>query len=240
MTGVGLDPGAGFPTTHWSILLQSGEQHANEALAKICRRYWYPLYAFLRRSGNNSQDAQDLTQGYFAHILTTDRLGDLDPNRGRFRSYLLGGLKHFVADTRRRELTLKRGGQLPHLSVEQELAEERFQNEPSDECTADNLYDRQWALEIFRQVLQVVERDYVAEGKEKLFKVLHPYLTQEADRGTYGEAALELGVKEVTVRSLVSRLRKHYRARLRDVVLPLVESSDEVDREIEYLFGVMS
>lgn len=240
-TGVGLENwNDGFPTTHWSLLLDSDGQGQNCALSKMCSAYWYPLYAYLRKTGHSGHDAQDLTQGFFAHLFSADRLSEADPHRGRFRSYLLGALKHYLSDVRKHQSALKRGGGIPPVSIEQELAEERYQSEPADpQLTAERLFDRQWALEIFRQILKQVEHDYREAGKGKLFETLHPYLTGEADRGTYGAAAQTLEVKEVTIRSLVSRLRKHYRKRMRERVELLVDAPEEADAEIQYLFELM-
>jgi RNA polymerase sigma factor (sigma-70 family) len=241
-TGVGLDNwDAKFPATHWTLLLEARDDHDQQSLASMCQAYWYPLYAYLRKTGYSSHDAQDLTQGFFAHLFSADRLGNVDPRRGKFRSYLLGALKHYASDVRAHDRAIKRGGNVKPVSIEQDLAEERYQSEPVDEqLTADKVFDRQWAIEVFRQVLEQVENDYATQDKMALFKTLHPYLTGEADRGDYRDAAAKLGLKEPSVRSAVSRLRKNYRRRIREFIEQQVDSPDDVEEELRCLSRAIS
>ena len=181
-TGVGLDHwGAQFPDTHWSILITQHDQTVGTAqdrrFADLCSRYWYPLYAYLRRKGRSSHDAQDLTQGFFAHLLGGDRIGGLDPLRGKFRSYLLGAMDHFLNDRRKYENAQKRGGGKVPVSIEEELAEHRFQNEPMDELSAEKLFDRKWALTVINDTKSRLGNEFREQGKARIFDEVGEFLT---------------------------------------------------------------
>ncbi len=161
-----------FATTHWSVVLAAGQStdaQASEALEQLCRTYWYPLYAFVRRQGRSPEDAQDLTQGFFAHLLRKDFLSGVGPEKGRFRSFLLACLKHFLADEWEKARTAKRGGNCPEVLLELERAEERYQLEACVEANAESLYERRWALDLLDHVLDRLRHEAVASGREAVF-----------------------------------------------------------------------
>lgn len=244
-TGVGLDHwGCEFPTTHWSLLVssdQGGNVNTERAVSEIASGYWYPLYAFLRRSGHSAYDAQDHTQGFFAYLLTGDRLNGLDAAKGRFRSYFLGAVNHYLSNVRSRASAQKRGGGMVLVSIEQENAEERLHNEPSDEgLTPEKLFDRQWALAVFGQAMDALRKEYAGKGKTAIFESLKIYLSGEGERGAYKRIAEELKVSEVNVRSMVSRLRSRYRLLLRQQIETTLESSEDVEDELDLLFAAVS
>lgn len=236
-TGVGLEHWGGqFPDTNWSVLLtEVGGSGGRDRFADMCSSYWYPLYAYLRRRGKSSHDAQDLTQGFFAHLLGGDRIGNLDRERGRFRSYLLGAMNHYLNDQRKHEQAQKRGGGAVPISIEEELAEHRFQNEPSDDLSAEKLYDRKWALMVINHTKRRLEREFAEGGKLALFEELGEFLTASPEAGDYREIAHRLGRTEESVRAVVSRMRRRFRELLREQVRVTVSSADEIDTEIRHL-----
>lgn len=245
--GVGLDHwGGDFPSTHWSVLFPkdtsstSTGSATDKALAEMVGRYWYPVYAYLRKRGQSAHDAQDLVQGFFAELLSGDGLAGADRERGRFRSYLLGAVNHYVSKTRARESAQKRGGGQIPISIDQESAEQRFRHEPSHNETPEKLFYRNWALTVIQQVLCEVENDYRAKGKAPVFDTLKVYLSGESDRGTYGDAAEALQTTEVNVRTMVKRLRKRFRELMKLQVEQMVDSSEDVDKEVQFLFQAVS
>lgn len=242
-TGVGLEHwGDQFPSTHWSLLLddQAPENATQRLLSRICDRYWYPLYAYLRKRGRTSQDAQDLTQGFLCKMLENDGLANLARERGTFRSYLLGALKHYENDERKRERAEKRGGGKAHLSIEQTLAEERYRNEPAHDLSPEKLFDREWAMALLQDVIDQLKTEYVRQGKASVFDTLSEYLTVKPDKGTYPQIASQLGVSEGNVRVMVNRLRQRYKRLLKEVITQTVDSPDDVRDELNYLFSTFS
>jgi RNA polymerase sigma-70 factor (ECF subfamily) len=210
------------------------------ALADLCQTYWYPLYAFVRRRGHGADEAADLTQGFFATLLEKNYLADADRTRGRFRTFLLSSLKHYLCNEHDRATRLKRGGGKPVVSLDVDDAEARYRREPSHDVTPERLFDRRWALVLLEQVLARVRDDYAAEGKGRLFEALKGSLTCDADAQTHARVAASIGMSEGAVRVAVHRLRQRYRRRLRDAIADSVESEAGVDEEIRDLFAALS
>jgi len=232
------DSGATAPTGHfvatrWTIVLAAGHgesPQAGRALEELCQAYWYPLYAYVRRRGYESHEAEDLTQEFFARLLAKGYLADVDREKGRFRSFLLASLKHFLANEWDRARAQKRGGGQTLISLD---AETRYQCEPVDEASADKLLDRAWAVALLDEVLARLE----AENDPRQFAALKPFLTAGQETIPYAEVAGTLGTTEGAVKVAVHRLRKRYRALLREEIAHTVASPSEIDEELRYLFA---
>jgi|SRR5882672_2968646 len=230
-----------FPTTHWSLLAKAtlnGETEARSALDELCRRYWKPLNQFIRARNYSQAEAQDLTQEFLLHLMEHGTFRRSDPFRGKFRSFLLGALANFLSHERERRLAQKRGGEVPHLSIdtlgaEQQLSDPRLQNE---EVAA---FDRAWALTIVRAALDHVERDYVAAGKAELFIILRGFLPGVGPATHYEEAATRAGMSIAALNSEVHRLRKQFRERLCAEVTGTVSAPHELDEELSHLYRVL-
>ena len=232
-----------FTATHWSVVLAAMQQdspQAAEALDKLCRTYWYPLYAFVRRQGCRPEDAQDLTQGFFAHLLRKDFLSGVGPEKGRFRSFLLACLKHFLADVWEKARTAKRGGTVPELLLDLDQAEERYALEARVEATAESLYERRWALDLLDHVLDRLRHEALASGREAVFDQLQGCLLCERPTETYAQLGARLGLSETAVKVTVHRLRQRYRELLREEIAHTVARPEEIGEEMRYLFAVVS
>jgi RNA polymerase sigma factor (sigma-70 family) len=232
-----------FVSTHWSVVVAAGRSdstRAQAALEHLCRTYWYPLYAYVRRRGHSSHDAQDLTQGFFARLLERESLAGADPHRGRFRTFLLTAMNHFLVNEWKKGMAGKRGGGCPVLSLDWAAAENRFDLEPADPFTPDKLFDKQWALTLLAEVVNRLEREYASEGKSDLFAILKNTLLGERESQPYGELAVKLGVNEGAVRVMVHRLRKRYRQLVRDEIAGTLERSQDVEAEMRHLFQVLA
>jgi len=232
-----------FATTRWSLVVAAAQDRAsssNQALAELCRAYWYPLYAFVRRKGSNAEDALDLTQGFFSRMLEKNDLAMADQSRGRFRSFLLASLTHYLANEHDREGRLKRGGDKDHISFELKDAESRYRLEPEHELTPEKLFDRRWALMLLDRVLISVRDDYERDGNADLFAGLKDVLTFSPDTAPYGEIATRLGMTEGAVKVAVHRLRKRYRERLLQTIADSVASEEDVEAEIRDLFMALT
>ena len=230
-----------FEATRWSIVAAAGaadSQRAQRALEHLCTAYWHPLYAFVRRHGHAPHDAQDLTQEFFARLLAHYYLGDADPAKGRFRSFLLGALKHFLSDEWDRARAQKRGGGQQPISLDAESAETRYQLEPADESSAEKIYERRWALALLDQVLKRLRDEFTRDGKEHVFDELKSALT--GGKVPYPEIAARLDVKEGAVRTAIHRLRTRYRDIVRSEIAETVASPAEVDAEMQHLFAALS
>jgi len=231
-----------FVTTHWSVVLTAGRSdttRARAALESLCQTYWYPLYAYVRRRGYSPEDAKDLTQGFFACLLERQSLANADPDRGKFRSFILGAMNHFLADERAKLQTQKRGGGHKILSLDLMAAEERFDLEPSsDDATPDKAFDKQWAAALLNEVLTRLEDAYQREGKMSLFMELKQTLMGTRESQPYAMLAKRLSMNEVAIRTAVHRLRKRYRELLREEIARTVSSPEEVSEEIRYLFQI--
>lgn len=212
---------------------------AHEALATLCETYWYPLYAFLRSRGSSVEDAQDLTQAFFARVLEKHAIRQADPARGRFRSFLLASLKNFAANERDREIAKKRGGGVPVVSLEFESAEGRFQMEPASNETPEKIFDRRWALTLLDRVLSRLKAEMVPSGREAQFDRLKAYLTGGQPQLSYAQTAGDLGMSEGAVKVAVHRLRRHFRDLLRDEIAQTVSSPGEIDDELRHLWSAV-
>ena len=231
-----------FATTHWSVLLaaQHGDApDARTALESFCRTYWYPLYAYVRRQGYSPDDAQDLTQAFFARLLEKNYLGQVGQQKGKFRSFLLAALRHFLSDQRDRARAAKRGGGAELLSLDAHEAEERYRLEPVDRMDAERIFERRWAMTLLERALTRLRDESAAAGKTELFEALRSLVAGESDV-TCGEAASELGLSESAVRSALHRLRERYRALVREEIAHTVADPAEIEAEIRYLITVLS
>jgi RNA polymerase sigma factor (sigma-70 family) len=234
---------ATFATTHWSVVLAVHTEdpaRARDALEKLCSVYWYPLYAFLRRRGHQPPDAEDLVQGFIAHLLERQFFQDADPDKGRFRSYLLASLNHFVADTAEHDARLKRGAGKPLLSLDAAKAERRYELEPADPCNPEQLFERRWALTLLDTVLQRLEAEAVESGRADLFHQIKGVLVGDHSGVTYGELAPQLGLSEAALTMTVQRLRRRYRELVREEIAHTVSRPVEIDEEMRHLFQVLS
>jgi RNA polymerase sigma-70 factor (ECF subfamily) len=233
---------AGFPSTHWSVVLAAGRSTSPEsrrALESLCAAYWPPVYAHLRRAGRNGDDASDLTQEFFARLLAGDTLNHADAARGRFRSYLLGALKHFLADQHDRTSAQKRGGGRGIFSLDAIAGEDSYTWEPMNGRTPDQLYERRWALALMARVLKRLEEECSLAGKAVLFTRLKGFLTDGTTAATYPEVAAALDMTEANVRMTVTRLRRRYGELVRAEVARTVGSPEEVEDEMRHLLQVL-
>ena len=230
-----------FTTTHWSIVLaaQGPSPAAADALEKLCRTYWRPIYGFVRRQGVRPEDAKDLTQGFFALLLERRDLNAVRKEKGRLRSYLLTSLKHFMTNQRNRAMAIKRG-QAQQLIPLQDLHErERVGFEVADTLTADQIYERRWALSLLDQVLVRLADEYRAAGNIQLFDRLQKSLTDEPDRPSPAETAHEFGMTENAVRQASYRMRQRYRQFLREEIANTVMVPGEIEDELRHLVAVL-
>ena len=236
---------ARFATTHWSVVLRAGNAadrsaDARDALARLCRIYWFPLYAQVRRHGHNAHDAQDLTQGFFARLLSNDTLAHADPTHGRFRSFVLTALKHFLTDEWEKTRAQKRGGGHTLVAIDDSDAERRFHAEPLDEAAPDKAFDRRWAVVLLETVLARLEKEYRDAGKARSFATLKSTLTGTRDTQPYAQIARELDLSEGAVKVAVHRLRRRYRELLQTEIAQTVATPADATAELQYLFQVLS
>ena len=234
--------GQQFMTTHWSVVLAAADRAqpgGEQALARLCEAYWYPLYAFVRRQGYPAAEAEDLTQEFFRRVLEKDYLDGVGPEKGRFRTFLLVCLKRFLANEHDRRTALKRGGGRQHLPIDFGDADERFRLEPAHEMTAERLFERRWALTVLEQALAKLEAEMRQAGKSNVFDELKVYLAAEATAPPHAEAAARLGSTEGAVKVAVHRLRQRYRALVRQEIAQTVDTDAAVEEEIGRLFEAL-
>jgi len=232
-----------FQTTHWSVVLaarDTASPQAEAALAELCRVYWYPLYAFVRRKGHSPHDAQDLTQAFFARLLEKNYVAQADRERGRFRTYLLAALTHFLADEWDKARRLKRGGGREIISFDAASAEERYRLEPIDQLDAAKLYERRWVTTLFDRVLARLEQEFRDSGKGGLFEGLKSSLIAEDAGLSYAELGAQLGLKEDAVKQSVHRMRRRYRELFREEIAQTVAGPGELEAELKHIFSVLS
>jgi len=233
--------GEWFATTHWTVVLAAGQEalpQAGQALESLCRTYWYPLYACVRRRGYCAEDAEDLTQGFLASLLSTHSLGTVHPAKGRFRSFLLAALNHFLANEWDKARTLKRGGGQPVISLD--TAETRYRAEPSENMSPDRIFERQWAVTLLAQVAARLRGDYQSSNRGPLFEALQVYLTGDKGLPPCHETAGQLGLSPQALKKAVERLRRRYGEMLREEIAHTVSDPAEVDEEIRYLRSVVT
>jgi len=234
---------AAFVTTHWSVVLaagQSGSPSAADALEKLCSAYWYPLYAYMRRRGLTPEDAQDSVQSFLTGLIIGDSLGAVASEKGRFRTFLLTAVNHFLANQWRASAALKRGGNVSFVPLGNAGPEDLYQAEPSIDATPESLYERRCALALLDVTLEQLEHEAHSAGKSELFEILKPFITDKTDSGDYPAIAIRLGMSEVAVRVAVHRLRHRYGEKLRAEIAKTVTDPADVAAELRYfltLFG---
>ena len=232
-----------FPVTQWTVVLAAGGTPSPEsaaALERLCSSYWYPLYAFVRRSGYSPADAEDLTQEFFARLLKHKWIAYADRHKGRFRSFLLMAMKRFLAKECDKAKTLKRGGQVRFVALQFDTAETRYSQEPPDTCTPEQVFEKHWAMTLLGTVLKRLLREYERDGKGRLFQTLEPCLIGRHESQPYAALAEKLGITEAAVKMAVSRLRARYREVLKEEISQTVASAVEVDDEVRHLFRVLA
>jgi RNA polymerase sigma-70 factor (ECF subfamily) len=231
-----------FTTTHWSLVQAAGGEVSTDALAALetlSRAYWYPLYAFARRSGCSTADAEDLTQGFFAKLIEKSYLAQASRERGRFRSFLLASFKHYLHDDWKSAQRQKRGGAQEHVSIDAQQAEERYRWEPADQMDAERLYQRRWAMTVLDNALRRLEAELTEAGRQPVFARLQGLLVGDRGETTYADAARDLDTTEAAVKMTVSRLRQRARDLIRDEIAQTVCTAAEVDEEFRALLDAL-
>ncbi len=232
----------GFTATHWSVVLTAGRGDApgaRDALEKLCRSYWYPLYAYVRRRGYEPEDAKDLTQEFFARLLDRNAVATVRPEKGRFRSFLLASLNHFLADEWDKSRAQKRGGGRV-ISLDLQTAETRLGEAAAENLAPDRVFERRWAIALLEQVYQRLAEEHRRHGKTELFAALRSTLAGASESAPYSQLAPQLGMSEGAVKVAVHRLRQRYRQLLRELIAETVSSPEEVEDELQYLFRTLA
>ncbi|HYY30065.1 MAG TPA: hypothetical protein VE860_19125 [Chthoniobacterales bacterium] len=232
--------GVGFHTTRWSVIASAGDKASprnQDALAELCSRYWYPIYAFARRRGYDADDSQDLTQSFFEHLLGQNALYHATPVRGKFRTFLLACFQNHISHFRQKARAAKRGGSNQILSLDTEVAEDRYWHEPADYLTAEKIFDARWAMTVLGEAMRRLGEEYASQGKTATFKTLKSFLDPISanTQPSYEEASDELRVSVGGVKTLIHRLRKRYAALLREEVGRTVSDPEKVDEELRAL-----
>jgi len=229
-----------FKQTRWSLVRRAAgfdSPESRDALETLCRAYWFPIYAFIRRQGNSPHDGQDLTQEFFARLLASNSISRADQRLGKFRTFLLGALKHFLADERRKAGAWKRGRGVEIVSIQQAEAEERYQLEPVDERTPDKVFDQRWTVVLLEAAMVRLEEEFREAGKQRQFQLLKRFLTEEGEESAYAEAGAELNHSAQTVAVAVHRMRRRFRHLVRSAIADTVSTPDEVEEEYRSLFS---
>jgi len=235
--------GSRFSTTHWSMVLAAGafgSAGSREALERLCKTYWFPLYTYLRRRGCDTHEAEDCTQAFFAALLQRHGLQRANPERGKFRSFLLSALNHFLADERDHAGAQKRGGGKEIISLDVEDAETRYRCEPAHDLTPEKLFEKSWSLTVLSNAMARLKAEFAEEGKEQLFESLKPHLPAGKGPASYKDVAARLGLTEAAVKVAVHRLRHRYRQLVREEIAQTVSTPEEVDEEIRDLFAALT
>jgi len=234
---------AQFTTTHWSVVLTAGDQDASEsaaALETLCRSYWYPLYAYVRRRGYEPADAQDLTQEFFARLLSKDYLRAVDRTKGKFRSFLLAALEHFLANEWRRAQAQKRGGQFRFISLDDTSVEDQYRLAPASLDSPEQFFEQQWAITLLEHAVAKLRDEFTSSGKATFFEQFKIFLTGEKQAFSYAELAARMNTTEAAVKMAVSRMRQRYGELLRLEIANTVASPAEIDEELQALFAALS
>jgi len=241
-----LDPAAGsaqwFATTHWSVVMaakQGDSSEADAALEKLCRAYWRPLYAYIRRDGQDAAEAQDLTQEFFARLLAKDYLQNLRHQEGKFRSFLLAYLKNFLSEQRRKVGAQKRGGGCMFVSLDATAGEDGYLLEPVDELTPDQVFERRWAQAVLQTALDRLREEYAARDQGALFELLQDYQPREPGGRSYAQLGEELGMTEAAVKSAVQRMRQRHRELLREEIAQTVTRPEEIEEELRHFRALL-
>jgi RNA polymerase sigma-70 factor (ECF subfamily) len=233
--------GVAFTTTHWSVVLaaQDDSPAAQDALEKLCRTYWRPIYTFVRRQGFRPEEAEDITQGFFAQLLERRKFGALRKEKGRLRSFLLGGLKYFLADEQRRAMAIKRGKGQRLIPLQDLRADEPVEMEPADPATAEMIYERRWALTVLDRVLSRLKDEYRAAGNAALFDSLKELLPNEPGSLSQAEIAAKLGMTENALRQAFYRFRQRYQSLLREEIAHTVATPGDIEDELRHLIAIL-
>jgi len=232
-----------FNTTHWSVVLAAGagsSPNAHEALEKLCRTYWYPLYAYVRRKGHSPEDAQDLTQSFFGHFVEKNSVGRASRQRGKFRTFLLASLKNFLTNEWHRAHAAKRGAHATHISFDATEAEQLYAHDATRDLTAEKIYEQAWALAFLERVRARLREEYAADGRTERFDAAEQFLPGYQTELTYAEAARRLDIPEGTLKSDVNRLKRRYRELLRAEIAHTVAEPEEIADELRHLMKVLS
>ncbi len=231
-----------FSATRWSVVVVAGRRSSPDsrrALESLCEAYWYPLYAYVRRRVTDVNDAHDLTQAFFAELLAKNYFGSATAERGRFRAFLLTALKHFLSKEWDKAKTQKRGGGKTPIPLDFESADSHYRLEPASGLTAEQIYDREWAVALLGRILKRLEEEAVQAGKSQQFTELKPFLIGEHSGATYAQVAPQLGMTESAAKMAAHRLRRRYRELLREEIAETVSGPDEVEAEISNLFATL-
>jgi RNA polymerase sigma factor (sigma-70 family) len=232
-----------FTTTHWSVVLAAGHRETPEcfaALETLCRAYWHPLYGYLRRRGRSPHDAQDLTQAFFARLLEKDYLQAIDPRKGKFRSFLLAALEHFLANDWRNGRAQKRGGGVTFVSLNDTEAEQRYLQMPGSNLSPEQFFEKQWASTLLGRVLSRLREEFLAARKAQLFEELKVFLTGDKSASSYAELAVKLSMTEAALKMAVSRMRHRYGELLREEIAQTVSRPEEIRGELQALYAALS
>jgi DNA-directed RNA polymerase specialized sigma24 family protein len=233
---------ARFSTTHWSIVAEAAQDdspNASDAMAQLCRSYWYPLYAYVRRKGYDAPDAQDLTQEFFARLLARNFLNVADRNKGKFRSFLLGSMEHFLAREWTKARAQKRGGSQTIFSLDALNAETRYRMEPVNELTADRIFERRWATTVLEEAMARLADESIASQKGDLFAKLQPFLSGDNGDDSYGETAASLNMTAGAIKVAIHRLRQRFGELVREEIARTVAAPAQVDDELRYLVALL-
>jgi RNA polymerase sigma-70 factor (ECF subfamily) len=230
-------------TTHWSVVVSAGQSaspNSKRALEALCTTYWSPLYAYIRRRVADVDQAQDLTQAFIAELLEKNIVAAATPDRGRFRAYLITACKHFLSKEWAKSSAQKRGGGRPAIQLDFAAADSTLHIDPASGLTADQIYDRQWAMTLLNQILQRLEAEFDKAGKANQLEALKGFIIGEHSGTTYAQVAAELGMTEGAAKKAASRMRRRYRQLLRDEIAQTVTGPEQVDEEIRNLFGALA
>jgi len=232
-----------FATTHWSVVLAAAREHTPQsaaALERLCRIYWYPLYAYVRRRGQPPADAQDLTQEFFARLLAGNYLQTVAREKGKFRSFLLAAMNHFLSDQRDRANAAKRGGGRTLISLDEEEAEDRYRADISTPLSPDMIFEKRWATTLLEQAFEKLGQEFAASGKAERFERLKIFLEDGTEPGDYAKLGSELGMAANTVAAAVHRLRERYRELVRAEIAHTVAAPSDVNDEMQHLLAVLA
>lgn len=231
-----------FASTHWSVVLLAGQEHSTQsaaALEQLCRAYWYPLYAFVRREGHGPEAAADLTQEFFSRLLANNGLVAVDRSKGKYRTFLLASMKHLLANEWNRAQTQKRGGGFAHFSLDAAAAEDRYRLDPADELTPERIFERRWAETVIDSVTRRLQGEFAAADLSERFEALKIFLMADDDPPSYAEAARRLSMSEGAVRTAIYRLRQRYGELFREEIAQTVSGPQEMEEEIRQFFAAL-